>query len=65
MTDDPMHLKLQALGDQVQQAIANSGLPAMGFTILVANGQYLTGESRYRVSREEYEKAMIEYSKRD
>lgn len=53
--------RLTALGDQVQAACAASGLEIVGFTILANNGAVATAESRSRIGRQEYVRALGVY----
>jgi hypothetical protein len=57
------HAALEALGDQVQAACAASGLDIIGFTVLVlGDDQTATAETRARVSRPEYGRALRAYA---
>jgi hypothetical protein len=38
-----------ALGDQVQETCANSGMDITGFVLLTADGQFLEYRSRYPI----------------
>ena len=56
-----INTRLAALGDQVQAACAASGLQVVGFTILANNDTQLTAESRSRIGRPEYIRALHAY----
>lgn len=52
---------LEAMGDQVQAACAASGLDVIGFTVLVKSPDGATAETRARIERSEYAKALAAY----
>lgn len=57
------HEALEALGDQVQAACAASGLDIIGFTVLVVgDDQTATAETRTRIPRAEYGRALRAYA---